>query len=236
MLIFKEVEEFVNEVKDRRITLLGSEEEPTLDERRLELLVRLVREYINEFSWIKHRSLVDRVKTFLRSRYSYEAVAHEYGMSMKQAHKCISYAGDRLRARIGGVLELIRAGNVTAAKRELALLIGVVDAPSLFVKDVSDRFHPVKDAGVVLGEDARRELTFLSLFSRKSFEGAVARIDERTVRHILYILTSTDITYLREKESLWQCLVDGSRSIDDFIHAQNENFLWGRGSDSQGAS
>ncbi|QSO50158.1 hypothetical protein JZ785_14385 [Alicyclobacillus curvatus] len=235
MLIFKEIEELFNQVKERRITLLDLEGDARLDEQRLELLMGLAG-FINEFSWLKHRALVAKVKTFLRSHYSYEGVAKEHGMTVKSAHKCISYANAQLRDRTGGVLELIKVGNVTAAKRELAVLNGVVDTSSFFVKDITDRFHPAKDAGVVLGEDSRRELTFLSLYSRKSFEGAVARLDERTVRHILYILMSTDVTYLREKESLWQCLVDGSRSIDDFIHAQNENFLWGRVSDSHGAS
>lgn len=231
MLIFREVDEIAHEVKGR-IALLASEEDATRNEQRLELLMRLV-SYINEFSWLKHRALVAKVKTFLRSRYSYQAVAQEHGMSVKQAHKCISYAGDRLRARIGGVLGLIRSGNFTAAERELAVLSGSVDASSLFVRDITERFSPVKDAGVVLGEDCRRELSFLCVFSKKRFDSAVARLDEKTVRHMLYILSSSDSSYFREKELLWNCVVDGSVSVDECIRALNDEFIWERMSDSQ---
>lgn len=232
MLIFKEVAELVSEVKNR-IGVLGDQDDSTLDEKRLDLLMQLV-SYINSMEWISHDSLSERVRLFLRTRYSYEQVALAFNMTRKDAHKSISYAGDRLRKRIGSALALIREGHIEAAKRELAMLTGGIDTKSLFIGDITDKFPPCKATGVLLGTDCRQELRFLCMFSQKTFDGAVARLDDRTLRHILYVLTSADVTYLRDKEFLWRCVVDGSMTVDECIRALKDDFIWGRVCDSQG--
>lgn len=233
MLIFREVEELVREVKDR-IAWLGSEEDATWDDRRLEFLMRLV-SYINKFSWLKHRALVAKVRTFLRTRYSYQAVAEEYGITVKQAHKAISYASHSLRSQIGGVVDLIRSGHFTAAEREFALLTGSMHPSTWFLKEVTDRFHPVKNAGVVLGTASRRELNVLRFYSKPGFDRAMAALDASTVQQILYILSSSDRSYLREKEWLYKCLIEDTATVDECIRALDDEFVWGAVSDD-GAS
>ena len=231
MLIFREVEEMVSEVKGR-IALLGSEEDATLDKRRLALLMQLV-SYVNGMEWLSHAKLAAKVRVFLRSRFNYRQVAAEFGVSVKQAHKSISYAGDTLRNHIGGVCELIRSGDLVAAERELGVTTGMVDVSSLFVRGIMGRFQPTKCAGVVLSE-CRKELSFLSLFSSRVFDGLVASLSEEKMGHLMYIFSSVDTTYLREKGLIWSCVVDGSVSVDDCIRALNDEFIFGSPSDGSG--
>lgn len=224
MLIFREVEELVLETKSK-IMLLGSEQDMTLDKRKLQNLNRLVF-YINGFTYLKHREIIAKVKTFLRSRYSYEAVAEEYGISKKQAHKSISYASEQLRRNVQSTVMLIREGHLDGAQRELDILTGVVDASSLFIGGITEEFPPRKNTGVVLGDDCRRELSFLSALSRKKFESIASTLDDRRLEHILYILLSSDKTYLREKELVWNCVVDGRLTVDQCIRSLNDEYIY----------
>lgn len=145
MLVFREIEDLVLEAKSK-IATLGVESDLAIEERRLQLLMRLV-SYVNGYEWLAHEKIRAKIKYFLRSRYNYRLVAEKFGLSISRVHKSMSYASDRLRRRIGGVLALIRSGHLDDAERELAMVTGTVDPASLFVRGVLERFKPEKDAG-----------------------------------------------------------------------------------------
>lgn len=231
MLIFRELEDLVLEVKGR-IALLGLEDDVTLDERRLELLVQLV-SYVNGMTWVAHAKLAAKVRVFLRSRYRYEEVAQAFNTTLKEAHKSISYAGQRLRRQVGSTLLLIREGRLDEAQRELALVTGAVDASSIFAGSIMGRFAPNKSAGVVLG-DCRKELGFLSAFSRRNFDRIVSGLSEEKISQLLYIILSADPTYVQERVILLDCMVDGRMTVDDCIRALNDEFIFGSPGDGAG--
>ena len=231
-LLFREIEQMVSEAK-AGLALLGSEDDVCLPECRLAVLSDLVT-YIRSYDWLTHQALVEKIQTFLRSQYNYAVVAREHGLSLKQAHKSVSYANARLRSKIGGILHLIRSEHFTAAQRELAILRGTMPPSTWFLKEVSDRFQPAKDAGVVVSEVSRRELAFLRLFSQAGFARAVSSLQAPIVQHILYILSSSDVGYLREKDWLYKCLIEGTATVDECIRALDEEFVWGAPSNGPG--
>ncbi len=223
-LIFKEIEYAVFETKER-IALLGSEQGATKMERRLKLLMRIVG-YVNSMAWVSHAKLATKVRVFLQSRYRYEQVAVEFGISIKQAHKSISYAGQCLRRIIGGTLLLIYEDRLDGAEREFEKATGIMDS-SIFAPAITDRFKPRKSAGVVLS-DCRKEIHFLLAFSQRHFETLADSVRDESIQHLLHILLSTDSTYLRERAILSDCIVAGTLSVDECIRALNGECIWGR--------
>jgi predicted transcriptional regulator with HTH domain len=228
LLIFREVEEMVGEVK-HRIGVLGDQVDATWDEKRLALLMKLV-SYINSMTWLSHESLRQKVRVFLQSRYSYKHVSSEFGVSIKQAHKAVSYASQCLNRRIGSSLILIRQGHLEAAEREIAVVTGVIDSSSWFVGGITDRFTPRKSTGVALS-DCRRELSFLSAFSQLRFEHIVASLSKDRIDHLLYVLLSLDPTYIRERSILWDCLVDCKSTVAECMESLNDEYIWSTLSD-----
>lgn len=224
MLVFREVEDLVLEVRGR-LTALGDEANSSLDEAQLQLLQKIV-SYVNSMQWLSHEKMREKVRAFLRSRYTYREVAAQFGMSVSQLHKCISYAGNRLRQRIGGTLELLKAGNIVAAEREFAHATGTVDPSALFVRGTIERFAPPKkDDGVDLST-CERELSFLSYFSSRNIDKLLDTLDERKVRHLLYILLSTDSTYLSKRVTLIRCIVAGELKVSEAIRLLNEEYIY----------
>ncbi|RXT08833.1 hypothetical protein [Ammoniphilus sp. CFH 90114] len=227
MLVFREIEELVREVKSR-LASLGVESDSKLDGQRFLLLQQVVT-YVNSMVWLSHGKTREKVKSFLRSRYNYQEVAERYGVSVSQMHKCISYAGSQLRRRIGGTLLLIKSGALASAEREFALATGAGDPSALFVKGMHDWFDTVKDAGVDIST-CDRELSFLSCFTNRNIDRVIDSLDPRKVSHLLYILLKGDITYVSERGILSRCIVDGELDALEAIALLKEDFIYARSS------
>ncbi|MFT9485762.1 MAG: hypothetical protein ACH0QD_00055 [Tepidibacillus sp.] len=230
MLVFREIEELAAEVKSK-IATLGDESDLPFEARRLQLLMRLV-SYVNGYGWLRQEKIREKVRFFLRSRYNYRAVAEKFGLPLSRVHKTVSYASERLRRRIGGVLSLIRSGNLDDAERELAMVTGAVDPSSLFVRGILERFKPVKDTGVDLAA-CQREISFLSYFSTRNIERVVGKVDARKVNHVLYVLLTGDATY-PERGILARCILDGEFDASEAIKRINDEFIYSVPSEQSG--
>lgn len=230
MLIFHEIEDLVAEVKGR-IDTLGGESDLTLEERRHQLLMRIV-SYVNSYEWLSHHKIREKVACFLRSRYNYRLVAEEFDLPLSSVHKSISYASDRLRRRIGGVLALIRSDNLDDAERELHLVKGAVDPLSLFVRGILENFKPEKDAGVDL-VGCQREISFLSYFTTRNMNRILSKIDSKKLNHVLYMLLKSDVTY-PERGILARCILDGEFDASEAIKRINDQFIYSASSERHG--
>jgi|GEM_PF-2943943 len=230
MLIFREIEDLVAEVKGR-VATLGGESDLSLEERRLQLLMRMV-SYVNSYEWLSHHKIREKVACFLRSRYNYRLVAEEFGLPLSSVHKSISYASDRLRRRIGGVLALIRSGQLDDAERELVLVTGAVDPSSLFVRGILENFKPKKDAGVDLAS-CQREIRFLSHFTTRNMDRILSKIDTNKLSHVLYVLLKSDVTY-PERGILARCILDGEFDASEAIKRMNDQFIYSVSSERHG--
>ncbi|MFI8711979.1 hypothetical protein [Brevibacillus brevis] len=223
MLVFREIEDLVSEVKGRLATL-GVETDSILDEQRLRLLMKLVA-YVNGFEWLSHEKTRAKVKVFLQGRYRYREVAEQLGVSVSSLHKCISYAGERLRRSIGGTLDLIKSGDLVGAEREFALGTGVLDSTNIFFRGIQERFEPVKDAAIDLAH-CERELSFLSYFSSRNINRLIGTLDERRVCHLLHILLKGDSTYLHERNMLFRCILDGELDASEAIKLLKDEYIY----------
>lgn len=223
MLIFKEIESDIRHLRDR-IEKLGSYENSSAADNQLRLLMQVVK-YINSMRWLSHSKLRDKVRAFLQNHYSYEQVAVEFDISIKKAHKSISYAANSLRQQLGATLLLIREGKIDEAERELAMVTGTIDTTSVFVTGVTERFKPMKSPGVVFA-DCQKEIQFLRAFSLRNFDKIVTSLDEEKVSQLLYVLCSRDSTYVHERAILWDCLIDGKLSVNEAITALNNEFIY----------
>lgn len=216
MLIFKEIEEEVNEVKDR-LAILGEEVDSSLDEQKLELLMRMVA-YVNSYVWLSHGKTREKLGYFLRNKYDYRETAKKFEVSVKSLHVSVSYAANRLKKRIGGALALLRSGDIAEADREFALGTGALDT-NLFISPIHDRFAPVKNAGVDLA-DCENELGFLARFTQYHFGIVLDSLDRQKLEHLLYILSQNDRSYMSERSILYRRLegeLKPSEAIDQLI-------------------
>lgn len=188
LLIFREVAAEVREVKVR-LAILGDDSSTVeQDKQKLDFLLRIVA-YINSFIWLKKKSARRKLRDFLRSKYNYREIAEKYGVTVGSMHMSVSYVASQLKKRIGGVLDLLRSGDIAGAEREFEICTGCYD--DLFVRVVRDHFKPEKDAGVDLST-CEKELSFLSAFVSRNIENLVAALDRQKVEHLLYILLKTD--------------------------------------------
>jgi hypothetical protein len=216
MLVFKVIEEEVQEAKDR-LAVLGEEVDTAQDEKRLDLLLRIVA-YINSFVWLSHGSSRTKLKYFLQNRYDYRQTAEKFGVSVKSLHVSVSYAANRLKKRIGGALEQLQSGDLSAADREFALGTGALNS-NLFISAIHDRFAPVKNAGVDLST-CEKELGFLSRFTQHHFGRVLDSLDRQKLEHLLFILSQNDRSYMSERSILYRCLegeMEPSEAIDQLI-------------------
>lgn len=227
MLVFREIEEMVQEVKGKLATL-GDESDLSIEERRLQLLLRLI-SYVNRYEWLSHKKTREKIACFLKNRYNYRAVADRFGLPLSRVHKTVSYASERLRRRIGGVLALIRSGQLDDAERELALVTGAVDSSSLFVRGILERFKPVKDTRVDLA-DCHREISFLSYFTNRNIDRVLSKIDSKKLNHVLYVLLKSDATY-PERSILARCILDGEFDASEAIKRINDEFIYSASSE-----
>lgn len=220
--MFRELEELVTEVRTAT-TALGLDEDLALEEKRLQLLMQLV-SYVNSYEWLSHEKIREKVKCFLKSRYDYRLVAEQFGLPISNVHKCISYASDRLRKRIGGVLTLICSNHLVDAERELAMVTGGVDPSALFVRGILERIDCKKDAGIDLAT-CKREISFLSYFTNRNIDTLVESIDTKKLGHLLYVLVNSDSTY-PERGILARCIFDGELNASEAIEQIKAEFIY----------
>lgn len=229
MLVFREIEDLVVGVKSRFATF-GVESDLAVEEKRLHLLMKLV-SYVNGYEWLSHEKIREKVAYFLKSRYNYRAVAEKFGLPRSRVHKCISYASDRLRRRVGGILALIRSNQLDDAERELAMVTGAVDPSSFFVRGILDHFVVERGVGVDLAT-CQREINFLSHFSSRNIGRIVGQVDARKLGHLLYVLCRTEDTlYAPERATLSRCILDGEFNASEAIRRVNDEFIYSNPSD-----
>lgn len=222
MLYFKELEQEVVHLQERLADLSSTPD--LLDKQRLKLLLRIV-VYVRSFYWLRNKLIMQKVRAFLRSRYSYE-VARDFGVSKSSFHVTVSYAANRLRSKVGSrTLDLIREGRIAEAESEFMLCSGQIDlARLLAVKGFGEGFFPSLNTSLTLAE-CESELRLLRDYSAYALHRRVAAADARKLGHLLALLSSADARYSVERGLLHRLLV-GELDVADVVVAEKSEYIY----------
>lgn len=211
MILVKELEMTIRELYERK-SAMGSDFSE-YDQKRLDFLERLI-DYTRSYLWLSHEGLRKKMKDFLRSGYSYADTARTHGVSIRSMHNSMEYADKCLKKRIGSAFELVRLGDLVGAEREFAVGTGSASS-KMFVRDVEDRYKPIKNAGVSLA-DCKNELQFLHYYSKSYFNLVQGHLDRQKIEHLLYILNETDMSYITSRGILFRYL-EGEIELDKVV-------------------
>lgn len=211
MLLVKELEVEVRELYERK-SAVGLDFSK-YDRKKLDFLMRLI-DYTRSYLWLSHEGLRKKLKDFLRSDYSYTDTAKAHGVSTKSMHNSMEYADKCLKKRIGSAFDLLRQGDLVGAELEFAVGTGSASS-KMFVRDVEERYKPIKNAGVPL-DDCKNELQFLHHFSKSYLNFVLGHLDRQKIEHLLYILNVADMSYIMPRGVLFRYL-EGEVELDEAV-------------------
>ncbi|EKN71017.1 hypothetical protein P9E76_21805 [Schinkia azotoformans] len=201
MIIFRRLEETFRTVKANLDTQLP-EEELEIELEKMRLLSKII-SYVNSYQWLKHEQMKNKIREFLQSKYSYQAVAKKFGVTLNSLQVSVSYAAKRLEEKqIGVALDLLLNGDVVAAERAFLLGTGQTVPSTWFLDGVLDLCPSAKKKTEVDLRVCERELRFLKLMTNKHIEEMIGTLDRDRMMHLLYILLQNDRSFIAERDIL----------------------------------
>jgi hypothetical protein len=178
-----------------------------LEHKKAEALKQIV-DYAIELDWIKHQYSKDRLKYFFNSGFEYQITADHFGVSKNSIEASVSYSAKKFEKLIGGkaTLNLIKKGQIEEAITQFNIATGKVNPDDWFIDGVNYALPTPKDGIPYKLQNFRKELNFLSLFSKVNFKALVKAQNQENLSHLLYILNSTESKYASERDILCKLL------------------------------
>ena len=143
-----------------------------MDKDRIELvrqkkdLLDDVVKYVNSYEWLKHSETIERLKFFLRSKYSYKEYCKQYDVSYESAKVSISYANQKLLDKIGSnTLDLITEGRIEEARATFYFRTGQLKLRN-YVLDSALAEVPDAEYMTINIDECEKELLFLRYYSQ----------------------------------------------------------------------
>ncbi len=205
-------EEKKKEFKDsNRINLLQKQRD----------LIQEILDYINTFKWLKHEETIERIKFFLKSKYSYQEFCNHFKITYEAAKVCISYANQKAIEKVGrNTIDLILEGRVEEARATFYFRTGQLKLRNYVIDSALSEIPNPQHMTVDI-EDCKKELSFLRLYSQALIDSRVELLDKEKLAYIRYILEG-DNPKLSEQRLLLMKLLSCQIKVEDFINEVKE--------------
>lgn len=224
MLIFKKLQSAIKATKKNLVLYSSSSDLGELEKEKLALLMSIV-DYINTYEWLQRDSIKERVKAFLKSKYDYNKVAEEFGITKNSLQVSITYASKVLENKIGSnTIDLILKGELETAKLQLNLGLDVFNGLSLVIGDIADKLPQAANNTSIGLCDCTKELEFLSAYTYIKALSSLEGLDKAKLSFIRYVLESNDEKYSNERNLLIKYLngvVGGIGELKELLKSLN---------------
>lgn len=184
-------------------------------------LLQDILNYVNSFCWLKHEETIERIKFFLKNKYSYSEFCNYFGVTYEAAKVCISYANQKCVEKIGkNTIDLILEGKIDEARATFLFRSGQLKLRN-FIIDAALIGIPEAAYMTVDIEDCERELSFLRLYSQAILEARVELLDKEKMAYIRYILEGDNPKLAEERLHLLN-LLQGRITVKEYIKEVKE--------------
>lgn len=220
-LVLKEQSEIEKEIKNHQ----------PVDKDRIELvrqkkdLLDDVVKYVNSYEWLKHFETIERLKFFLKNKYSYNEYCKQYDVSYESAKVSISYANQKLLDKIGSnTLDLITEGRIEEARATFYFRTGQLKLRN-YVLDSALAEVPDADYMTININDCEKELLFLRYYSQALLEARSEDLDKDKLAYLRYIIEG-DNPKLSEMRLKILDTISGKLKVKDFIEQVQEKTIY----------
>lgn len=163
--------------------------------KRLSILSKVLG-VLKSYSWIKREEPRKKLKYFMENEYDYSKLAMKFNISKESAYVLISRLSKQLQEVIGvnSVDELLDSNfdieNIKVKEDSIV---------NTFISEIRDNLQARenKDINVI---ECTLELKILKKLTTANIHNIVKRLDLDKTSHILYILQTDKIEYVRDRE------------------------------------
>jgi hypothetical protein len=192
-----------------------SEDTGNLLNAKLDVLTQ-ISTYLHSYSWLKHKTSKERVKAFIASEYNYQACAEQLDVASLTAFQTsIWYAAKQFEAKIGKkTIDLISEGKTDEALIQFNTGTGLLGLVSLLPSEVAELFPDSKIDVLLTLSECTVELEFLKRIALNTLRKELLSVSKLKLRHLRYILESTDVRYAKHRSEIYKYLLGYTSSID----------------------
>lgn len=188
---------------------------------RQKSLIRKVSHWVGQYSWLRNKETVNRVKCFISSGFKYNDALNKLNEGRKEplslnAYKVsINYASDKLKSLFGDDFFKVVDSDCTSAEYRFAIIEGGNSLDSVVLKEVSEAIGTFDFLRFSL-EDCSAELYFLSLYSKAVMTHNIASLSIDKLRYLKNLIEGKDIKNIDKGVKLRAYLQrDSVSSLDD---------------------
>ena len=188
-------------------------------------LLQDILNYVNSFCWLKHKETIERIKFFLKNKYSYSEFCNYFGVTYEAAKVCISYANQKCVEKIGkNTIDLILEGKIDEARATFYFRTGQLKLRN-YVLDSALAEVPDAEYMTINIDECEKELLFLRYYSQALLEARSEDLDKDKLAYLRYIIEG-DNPKLSEMRLKILDTINGKMKVRDFIEQVQEKTIY----------
>ncbi|MFL8710824.1 hypothetical protein Q3304_08660 [Clostridioides sp. GD02377] len=210
--IFKEIEKEQLKIKKSLLEQKNNDKEYAILIRRKKLLDIIDCE-MKKYTWLTNTKLISKVDYFINNYYSYELLAEKFSTTIPSAKSIISRAGKIFKDAIGErILREAFGNDISFGDRDLSEKLNL--SREQFLLELRSKLPEAKYSEDITLLDCKRELSFLSYFTLRSFHNNFSTLSMQHLSHIMWFLEKensnekSDLlhSYLKDKIDLQELM------------------------------
>lgn len=223
--IFKSLENALKAIliEERKVDRTDKDRANLLQQQKS--LLKEIADYINTYNWLKHQESKERIRFFLKNKYSYEEYCNNFDTTYEAAKVSVSYANQKAIEKVGKkTIDLVLEGKIDEARASFYFRSGQLKLRNYIIDSAIPNIPEAEFMSVDIAE-CKNELSFLRLYSQAMLDIRVELIEKEKLAYLRYILEGDNPKLAEERLYLLE-LLQGKKTVKEYIKEAQERNIY----------